>query len=60
MEYPTRRSALLGIGLAAASVGVGASAATAAPALTLTPAAGPPGSSVTLSGSGFRDPPRAR
>lgn len=55
MDYPTRRSALLGIGLAAASVGVGASAATAAPApaVTLTPAAGPPGSSVTLNGSGF-------
>ncbi|WP_426227798.1 glycoside hydrolase family 26 protein [Pseudarthrobacter sp. DSP2-3-2b1] len=55
MNYPTRRSALLGIGLAAASVGVGASAATAAPApaVSLTPAAGPPGSSVTLNGTGF-------
>lgn len=55
MEHPTRRSALLGFGLAAVSVGVGTTAATAAPppAMTLAPASGSSGSSVALSGTGF-------
>jgi hypothetical protein len=55
MEHLTRRTALLGLGLATFSAGMGATAATAAPAaaVTLTPSSGPPGSSVVLSGSGF-------
>jgi hypothetical protein len=60
MENLTRRSAMLGIGLAAVSAGLSATAATAAPAaaapapaITLTPASGPAGTIVTLTGSGF-------
>ncbi|GAC1596238.1 MAG: hypothetical protein NVS3B6_02490 [Pseudarthrobacter sp.] len=59
MENLTRRSAMLGFGLAAVSAGLSATAATAAPAaaaapaVTLTPASGPAGTIVTLAGSGF-------
>lgn len=55
MEYLTRRSAMLGVGLAAVSAGLSATAATAAPppAVTLTPASGPAGTTVAVAGSGF-------
>jgi hypothetical protein len=55
MEYLTRRSAMLGVGLAAVSAGLGATAANAAPgpAVTLTPASGPAGTTVAVAGSGF-------
>lgn len=55
MEHLTRRSALLGFGVAAFSAGLGATAASAAPApsSTLTPASGEAGTRVTVAGSGF-------
>ncbi|MET3719987.1 MULTISPECIES: glycosyl hydrolase [unclassified Arthrobacter] len=55
MEHLTRRSAMLGFGLAAVGAGLSATAASAAPApaVTLLPASGPAGTSVALSGSGF-------